>query len=113
MSKEQASTKTNPITILIISIAAIIVVIMFGGILDNKSKSLGIAPEDAPISATVSINKETPTITAYIDPLCPRCKEYFDDTLKSVKKEYVDTGKLQLDVRLLSIIAEESAPLVQ
>lgn len=68
------------------------------------------APESAPIS--ISVGKPAAhTITVYVDPLCPRCREYHQQTLQPIYEQYVRTGKAQLVVRPVAFISEYSASL--
>lgn len=40
------------------------------------------------------------TIIQYSDPQCPLCKRFFEQTEPLVRKEYIDTGKANLEVRV-------------
>lgn len=39
------------------------------------------------------------TLIEFVDYECPFCKSFFQQTLPSIKKDYIDTGKLKLVVR--------------
>jgi protein-disulfide isomerase len=39
------------------------------------------------------------TIVEFSDFQCPFCKKYFDDTQAQLKKDYIDTGKIQFSYR--------------
>jgi protein-disulfide isomerase len=43
------------------------------------------------------------TLIDFTDYECPFCKRYFDDTFSQIKKEYIDTGKVQYVVRDLPL----------
>ncbi|NLA42715.1 thioredoxin domain-containing protein [Candidatus Saccharibacteria bacterium] len=105
--------KNGRFTTLFLAVASIIILFLFIKHMNDSAASLGAPPEQPEISATVGNAEDSPVIVAYIDPLCPRCKEYHEDTLVKIKENYVDSNKLRLEVRLLSIIARESAPLVE
>lgn len=111
--KEKVSNFTQNRSNILLAVVAVVILFMFMKMMGDKSASLGQPPEEPQITATVGNAKDAPRIVAYIDPLCPRCKEYHEDTLVKVKEQYVDANKLRVEVRLLSIIAKESAPLVQ
>ena len=49
------------------------------------------------------------TIQVFEDPQCPYCKEWNDDTLPSVVKDYVRTGRVKLVYRGIEIIGPNSA----
>ncbi len=43
------------------------------------------------------------TLIDFTDYECPFCKRYFDDTFSKIKKDYIDTGKIQYVVRDLPL----------
>jgi protein-disulfide isomerase len=49
------------------------------------------------------------TLTEYLDPQCPICAQASQETLPTVIKKYVRTGKAKLQARTLSFIGPDSA----
>ncbi len=50
------------------------------------------------------------TIIEFSDYECPFCKQFYDDTLSQLKKEYIDTGKVKLVYRDLPLSFHQNAP---
>ena len=48
------------------------------------------------------------TLTEYLDPQCPICAQAAQETLPTVIKKYVRTGKVKLQARTLSFIGPDS-----
>lgn len=48
------------------------------------------------------------TIVAFEDLRCPFCKQWFDNTLPSIKKDYIDTGKAKLYFRQYEFLGDAS-----
>ncbi len=67
----------------------------------------GVAPTAAPQFVDVTVGKlpvlgETNapvTIVEFSDFQCPFCRTFFEDAYAQIKKEYIDTGKVQLSYR--------------
>ena len=95
-----------------LGVGALAIIVLFAQMLRSNNAQLGIAPENPPLAVTMG-DESLPTITAYFDPLCIRCKELHDDTLSQVKEEYVDTEKLAIELRPVSIVDEAATPLVE
>lgn len=62
-------------------------------------------PENNPVDVdvtgapTLGDKKAKVAIVEYTDYQCPFCKKLFDDAYPQIKKEYIDTGKVQYFVR--------------
>ena len=78
-----------------------------------KEDSVAGAPAKAPLSATVGNNTNAPKMIVYTDALCDKCKEYHEKTLKKVIDEYVNPGKLRLEIRPIAIISERSSNITE
>lgn len=50
------------------------------------------------------------TIIEFSDFQCPFCKQFFDSTFPQLKKEYIDTGKVQFAFRHLPLDIHPNAP---
>jgi protein-disulfide isomerase len=48
------------------------------------------------------------TLTEFVDPQCPICARASQTTMPTVVRDYVRTGKIQLDVRTLHFIGDDS-----
>lgn len=72
-------------------------------------------PNSAPSMATVSVdddavlgNADAPvTIIEFSDYECPFCKRHFDEAYPSLKREYIDTGKVKLVYRDLPLFIHD------
>ena len=88
------------------------ILLLFALFLHNQNSLRGIPPEDPAVQALIG-EQNAPIVTVYTDPLCPQCKNLHESTLAKVKEEYVNKGKIQLDMRPMSIVDEVSTPLVE
>jgi protein-disulfide isomerase len=48
------------------------------------------------------------TIVEFADPRCPFCKQFFDNVLPQLKKDYIDTGKAKLYFRNFDFLGAPS-----
>ena len=70
-------------------------------------------PKTAPLSISFGKESAPAKVIVYTDPVCDKCIEYHQDTLKPLYDEYVKTGKAQLEIRPIGIVSVQSAPLVR
>lgn len=111
---------TTPMAILLGAVLVSIAILVNGGIIKIAPKVAGsqtnvpaapsVAPQQAPqqpTSAKVSIdddpvlgNKNAKvTLIEFSDYECPFCKRHFDEVYPSLKKDYIDTGKVKMVFR--------------
>lgn len=70
-------------------------------------------PEKAALSVTLGDASATDTVVVYTDPVCDKCAQYHEETLKPLYDEYVTTKKIKLEIRPVSIVTEQSAALTE
>ncbi len=103
---------------LLAALAAVVVVVavlLAGGDSSDGDKGGGtpaatIAPlRGVPQSGIALGSPDAPvTMVEFADLQCPFCKEYSEDVFPELLKRYVRTGKLRLELRLLSFIGPDS-----
>src|SRR3989338_9298448 len=109
---------TTPVAILLGSFVISVAILMHGGIIKLGSRTVA-APSAAPAqqapqqpaSAKISVdddpvlgNKDAKvTVIEFSDYECPFCKRHFDQVYPSLKKDYIDTGKVKLVYRDLPL----------
>lgn len=99
--------------ILILAILGVLAVLVGFYFYQQSSQKVGDAPANAVLSVVLGENSKAPKMVVYTDLLCDRCHEYHNDTLSKLKKDYVDQGKLQLEIRPVAIVSERSASLTE
>jgi len=96
---DDSNKKDRKNTIIKYSIIAVVllVVIIFANKLFVKSDSFtGSTTLDIEVNEKVKGNPDAPvTILEYSDFECPYCKRFVDDTLPSIEREYISTGKVK------------------
>ena len=115
---------TTPVAVLLGSMLISIAILMSGGIIKIGSRTAGtganvpvapsIAPQQAPgqppqqpTSSKVSVDDDPVlgskdakvTLIEFSDYECPFCKRHFDQVYPSLKKDYIDTGKVKMVFR--------------
>lgn len=103
---------------LLAALAAVVVVVavlLAGGDSSDGDKGGGtpaatIAPlRGVPQSGIALGSPDAPvTMVEFADLQCPFCKEYSENVFPELLKRYVRTGKLRLELRLLSFIGPDS-----
>lgn len=115
-----SSFLTTPVAILLGSFVISVAILMHGGIIKLGAKTVGTqanlpaasalpqpeAPQQ-PTSAKISVDddpvlgdKDAPvTLVEFSDYECPFCKRHFDQVYPSLKKDYIDTGKVKMVFR--------------
>jgi protein-disulfide isomerase len=97
--------------------AAVVVIAVIATSGSSSSNDAAKAPsgEAASLFAGIPENngvlgdKQAPlTLTEYLDPQCPICAEASRDTLPGLVRDYVRTGKVRLQARLLHFIGPDS-----
>ena len=96
----------------VLTIAAALGVFAYRGFQQNQEDDTKV-PESAPLSMAFGDEKIQDKVVVYTDPVCDKCAAYHEETLKPLYEEYVKTDKIQLEIRPLSIVTEQSAPLVE
>lgn len=96
----------------VIIIIAVISTLVYRSHLRSAATEVKLPPKAA-LSVTIGDKSVKPTMTVYTDPVCDRCAQFHDETLKKVHDEYVKPKKIKLEIRPLSIVSEYSAPLVR
>lgn len=66
-------------------------------ILETQDERLSKGEASAPVK-----------IVEYADILCPYCAQAHQDTIPRIEEEYVDTGKVHYEMRLVGMIAPDS-----
>lgn len=115
-----ASILSTPLAVLLGALMISFSILVSGGIIKigQAAKVAGVqapspiqpettAPAPAPSVVKVSVDddpvlgqKEAPvTIIEFSDYECPFCKRHFDQTYPTLKKDYIDTGKVKLVYR--------------
>ncbi len=94
-------------TIAVMILGVIGVVTYFNTLKQEQEKTR--LPESAALSVILGERTAPKKMVVYTDPVCDKCAEYHQDTLEQVYDNYVATGKLQLEIRPLSIVTEQSA----
>ena len=49
------------------------------------------------------------TLTEYVDTSCPICREYVINTFPTVSAQYVRTGKVKIDARIVAFVGPSSS----
>lgn len=117
MMDQANSFLTTPRAVLIGSVIIAITILIHGGIIKIAPKTAGtrVAPvaspaaqaPQQPTSGKVSVdddpvlgNENAPvTLVEFSDYECPFCKRHFDEVYPSIKKDYIDTGKVKMVFR--------------
>jgi protein-disulfide isomerase len=99
--------------------AVVLIVVVSGG--DSKSSTPATSPgattTSSPSSSLAGIpqhgatlgNQNAPsTLVVYEDPQCPFCRQWNIDTLPTVVRDFVRTGKVKLEYRGIVIIGPNS-----
>lgn len=108
-TKERLRQERVIITVVFIFMVATISFLTFRS---QRAESTRTAlPPEAPLSVVIGDEKAPQKMVVYTDPVCDKCAQFHNETLKKVYDDYVKPGKLQLEVRPLSIVSEHSAPL--
>lgn len=68
-------------------------------ILDTKDEHLSLGESDAPVR-----------VVEYVDVLCPYCAEANHEIIPKIKSDFIDSGKVHYEVRLVGMIAPDSKP---
>jgi protein-disulfide isomerase len=96
------------------AVAIVLSVVLSGG---GKSKPAAPAVIDGNIAAVAGIPQHglvlgnplaRVTLTEYIDTSCPICKDYVLTTFPALSQEYVRTGKVKVEARLLGAVGPSS-----
>lgn len=98
----------------VILIAIVLIIASVIGVFAYRTYQQEIAeantlPEKAALSITLGDTSASDTVVVYTDPVCDKCAQYHEETLKPLYDEYVTTKKIKLEVRPLSIVTEQSA----
>ncbi len=62
----------------------------------------GVAPKTG-VGPTLGSSSAKTTIVEFTDFQCPVCARHFNDTYGEVKKNYIDTGKVKYEIRMLPL----------
>jgi protein-disulfide isomerase len=108
--KQWDSSRAKQGIIILASILALAIGVVWYSYLNAN---IAGAPKNGQLSVVLGSNKKAPKMIVYTDILCERCQEYHDKTLKKVKENFVDKGKLQLDIRPIAIVSERSSNLTE
>ena len=96
----------------VLIIAAVLGVFAYRGFQQNQETDTKV-PESAPLSMAFGDESIKDKVVVYTDPVCDKCAAYHEETVKPLYEEYVKNDKIQLEIRPLSIVTEQSAPLVE
>lgn len=66
--------------------------------------NIKVTPDD-PVLGNVNAKV---TIVEFADYQCPFCERFFTDTFPSIKKDYIDTGKVKFVYKNLAFLGQES-----
>ena len=102
----------------VIVVAAVLMILAFIAVFTYRSYSAQLQsttqlPDKAPLSVVLGDKSASKKVVVYIDPVCDKCAEYHEETLKPLYENYVKTKKIQLEIRPLSIVTEQSASLTK
>lgn len=68
-------------------------------------------PSKSPLSVVLGSKNASARVIVYTDPVCDRCAAYHEDVVMPLYKNYVKKGTLQLEMRPIGIVSEDSAKL--
>ncbi|QHN42791.1 thioredoxin domain-containing protein [Candidatus Mycosynbacter amalyticus] len=71
------------------------------------------APAQAPLSVSLGNKSASTKVVIYTDPVCDKCATFHSATVKPLYDDYAKTGKIDLEIRPLSIVTEQSAALTE
>ncbi|HCH33982.1 MAG: hypothetical protein UY35_C0001G0063 [Candidatus Saccharibacteria bacterium GW2011_GWC2_48_9] len=95
-----------------IVILAVIATVTYFNVIKQEQEKTKL-PDTAALSVKLGSNDAPQKMVVYTDPVCDKCAEYHEETLKQVYDNYVKTDALQLEIRPLSIVTEQSASLTE
>jgi len=94
-----------------IAVVAVVALILLGGSGDDRApapQAKGLIA-GIPQAGTVLGDPDAPvTVVEFVDLQCPFCRDYSLEALPGVIKRYVRTGKVKLDLRVLSFLGPDS-----
>ncbi len=98
----------------VVAIVAIVLSVLLSG---GGKKKAAPTPVDADISAVAGIAQHglvlgntlaRVTLTEYIDTSCPVCQEYVLNTFPLITQNYVRSGKVKIEARVLAFVGPSS-----
>lgn len=92
------------IAVALLSIVAVIVYRQY-----QQAHPTTTLPAQAALSVVLGKDTAPQKVVVYTDPACDKCAAYHRDTLTPLYKDYVETGKLKLEIRPIGIVTEQSA----
>lgn len=95
----------------------VLIAVLIMGFFVIASQSSDAEKEKDPVFVTASdarsmykgVNNAPVDIVVYTDFLCPYCAQFANDTMPSIEKEFINTGKAKLEVRPLAMIGVDSS----
>lgn len=100
------------LAVISIVILAVIGTITYVNTLKQEQEKTKL-PDTAALSVTFGPSDAPQKMVVYTDPVCDKCAQYHEETLEKVYKNYVENDALQLEIRPLSIVTEQSAAMTE
>lgn len=100
------------VSVVAIVFVAILAIVGFRMVWQNRAAT-NTAPAQAPLSVSLGNKQASTKVIIYTDPVCDKCATFHSASVKPLYNDYAKTGKIDLEIRPLSIVTEQSAALTE
>lgn len=111
-SKREQQQKIVIIVIVLLCVLAVVGVMVLRHMQAQRATETKL-PTNAPLSIKLGDQNAKLKVVIYTDPVCDKCADYHNETIKPLYEDYVKKDKVELDIRPVSIVTEQSAPLTE